>query len=351
MTIVERLQTTGIRRLGTRRAGFRFVLPDGRRIASAQRARLDGLKLPPAWSRVAISPSPAARVQAVGRDAAGRWQYVYHATHVRRREESKFERMLEFGRALPKLRRTVARDLAQPGLGKCTVLACIVRVLGTCFLRPGSEEYADANGTFGLATLRSDHVAVRGSTVRFEFRGKAGKLQQRELRDARVARIVARLRELPGRELFKFVDDDGNVCDVRRSHINQYLKDVMGRGFSAKDFRTWAGTLICACVLCHHGAADGESARQRRKKLVAAVKATAEQLGNTPAVCRASYVSPTVVTSFEQGRVIDARVASLDDLLSSRNGMVLRRCEQALLALLDESRTRQPSSRAARRAA
>jgi DNA topoisomerase-1 len=351
MTIVERLQRTGIRRIGTPRTGFRFVLADGRRVGSAHRARLATLKLPPAWSRVAISSSAVSRVQAVGRDAAGRWQYVYHPAHVRRREQSKFERMLEFGRALPRLRRAVSRDLAQPGLGKATVLACIVRVLATCFLRPGSEEYADANGTFGLATLRSDHVSVRGTTVRFEFRGKAGKLQQRELRDARVARIVSRLLELPGRELFKFVDDGGNVCDVRRSHINQYLKDVMGHRFSAKDFRTWAGTLICACALCHAGVADGESARLRRKKLVAAVKATAEQLGNTPAVCRASYVSPAVVASFERGRVLDARIASLDDLLAGGDGTLLRRCEQALLALLDQARTRQPSPRAARRAA
>jgi DNA topoisomerase-1 len=347
MTIVERLQRTGIRRIGTPRTGFRFVTADGRRVHPTQRARLATLKLPPAWSRVAVSASPASRVQAVGRDAAGRWQYVYHASHVRRREEAKFERMLEFGRALPKLRRTVARDLAQPGLGKCTVLACIVRVLATCFLRPGSEEYADANGSFGLATLRSDHVSVRGTTVRFEFTGKAGKLQQRELRDPRVARIVARLLELPGRELFKYVASDGTVCDVRRSHINQYLKEVMGHRFSAKDFRTWAGTLICACALCHAGVADGESVRARRKKLVAAVKATALQLGNTPAVCRSSYISPAVVTSFEHGRVLDTRIASLDDLLAGSDGTALRRCEKALLDLLDQSVPRRVARRAA----
>lgn len=347
MTIVQRLQRTGIRRLGTARRGFRFVTADGRRVGSSQRARLATLRLPPAWSRVAISSSPAARVQAVGRDAAGRWQYVYHPAHVRRREEAKFDRMLAFGRALPRLRRAVARDLAQPGLGRCTVLACIVRVLATCFLRPGSEEYADANGTFGLATLRRDHVSVRGATVRFEFTGKAGKLQQRELRDPRVARIVARLLELPGRELFAYVADDGTICDVRRSHINRYLKDVMGRRFSAKDFRTWAGTLICACALCHAGVAAGESVRARRKKVVAAVKATALQLGNTPAVCRSSYISPAVVASFEEGRVLDARIASLDALLAAADGTVLRRCEKALLALLEENGPRRMARRAA----
>ncbi|MBY0278316.1 DNA topoisomerase IB [Candidatus Binatia bacterium] len=347
MTIVERLQRTGIRRIGTPRTGFRFVHADGVRVGPTQRARLASLKLPPAWSRVAISASPASRVQAVGRDAAGRWQYVYHPTHVRRREEAKFERMLEFGRALPKLRRTVARDLAAAGLGRCTVLACIVRVLGTCFLRPGSEEYADANGTFGLATLRSDHVSVRGATVRFSFTGKAGKPQERELRDARVARIVARLLELPGRELFKYVAQDGTVCDVRRAHINQYLKEVMGRRFSAKDFRTWAGTLICACALCQAGIDVADSVRKRRSKLVAAVTATAAQLGNTPAVCRASYISPVVVSSFERGRVLDTRITSLDDLLSGTDGTALRRCEKALLALLEAGVRRRSSRRAA----
>lgn len=346
MTIVERLQRVGIRRIGTKQSGFRFVAHDGVRLGPSHRARFATLKLPPAWSQVAISPSPSSRVQAVGKDKAGRWQYVYHPTHVRRREQSKFERMLEFGRALPKLRRTVARDLAGPGLGKSTVLACIVRVLATCFLRPGSEEYADANGTFGLATLRSEHVKVRGATVRFEFKGKAGKLQQRELRDPRVARVVSRLLELPGRELFKFVNADGTLCDVRRSHINQYLKDVMGERFSAKDFRTWAGTLLCACALAHAGVVEGESVRARRRKLCGAIKETSLQLGNTPAVCRASYVSPAVTTAFANGRVLDVRV-SIDELVAGADATALRRCENALLALLAE---RAPA-RAARRAA
>jgi DNA topoisomerase-1 len=201
--------------------------------------------------------------------------------------------MLEFGRALPRLRLAVAHDLRQPDLGKQTVLACIVRILATCFLRPGSEEYVDANGSFGLATLRRKHVAVRGSVVRFEFEGKAGKLQQREIRDARVARIVARLLELPGHQVFRFVDQ-GSVFDVRRAHINQYLKDVMGKRFSAKDFRTWAGTLICACALGKAGLVEGESKAARRKKLIAAVKETAANLGNTPAVCRAWSRASTV---------------------------------------------------------
>ena len=333
MTIVNRLQQAGIRRLGTQRAGFRYVTHAGARLAPAACVRLRALRLPPAWGRVAISPSATARVQAVGMDAAGRWQYVYHSSHVRRREESKFERMLEFGRALPKLRRAIARDLREPGIGRCTVLACIARILSTSFLRPGSEEYADENGTFGLATLRREHIAVRGNVVRFEFKGKAGKLQQREIRDARVARIVTRLLELPGREVFKFVAD-GNVLDVRRAHINQYLKEAMGQRFSAKDFRTWAGTLICACALSQAGLVEDESKTARRKKLVAAVQETASSLGNTPAVCRASYISPVVVESFHQGQVIDARFESLDELVASYDSAALRRCEKALLELL-----------------
>jgi DNA topoisomerase-1 len=347
MTIVARLQSSGIRRRGTPRTRFRYVPPRHVRFTPDDRRRIESLRLPPAWRDVAISPSPSARVQAVGKDAAGRWQYVYHPSHVRRREESKFERMLAFGRALPGLRRTVERDIREPGLGRRTVLACMVRVLSISFLRPGSQQYADENGSYGIATLRRQHVQVRGSVVRFEFPGKAGKLQIREIRDARVARIVARLLELPGRDVFKFVAEDGSVCDVRRAHVNQYLKEVMGRRFSAKDFRTWAGTLICACALRQAGCSEGESKAARRKKVVAAIKQTAESLGNTPAVCRASYVSPRVVESFAAGRVIEARFESLETLLAS-DAVGLRRCERALLALLAGG---QPDAKPSRRAA
>ncbi|MEW6269327.1 MAG: DNA topoisomerase IB [Thermodesulfobacteriota bacterium] len=346
MTIVERLQQDGIRRLGTQRSGFRYVARNGTKLRGRERARVEDLRLPPAWSLVAIHPSPSARVQAVGRDAAGRWQYVYHPAHVRRREERKFARMVEFGRALPRLRRAVARDLREPGLGQRTVLACLVRILSTAFFRPGSEEYAQSNGSFGLATLRRKHVGVRGATVRFEFPGKAGKVQQRELRDARVARIVERLLELPGRQVFKFVAEDGTITEVRRSHINAYLKDVMGKRFSAKDFRTWAGTLMCACALANAGLAAGESQTARRRKLVAAIKQAAAHLGNTPAVCRASYVAPAVVAGFEQGRVIPAPAPTVDRLASCGT-LALRRCERALLELLSA----QPAERPARRAA
>jgi len=347
MTIVARLQRTGIRRHGSPRTRFRYVSAQRARVSAADRRRIDELRLPPAWRDVAISPSASSRVQAVGKDAAGRWQYVYHPSHVRRREESKFERMLAFGRALPMLRRAIARDLREPGLARRTVLACMVRILSTAFLRPGSEQYADENGSYGIATLRRQHVRVRGSVVRFEFPGKAGKLQVRELRDVRVARVVARLLELPGREVFKFVSDDGSVTDVKRAHVNAYLKEVMGRRFSAKDFRTWAGTLICACALCQSGCLEGESKAARRKKVVAAIKETAERLGNTPAVCRASYIAPRVVESFAAGRVIDARVESVD-LLMARDAAGLRRCERALLALLEGE---EPEGKAARRAA
>lgn len=346
MTVVDRLQRTGIRRLGTARSGFRFVQPGRGRLPLAERARCAGLKLPPAWVKVAISPAAAARVQAVGRDAAGRWQYVYHPAHVRRREQSKFARMLDFGRALPRLRRAVAADLRQPGLGKAPVLACVARILASCFLRPGSEEYADANGTFGLATLRREHVSVTGGVVRFSFKGKAGKLQQCEIRDARVARIVARLLEMPGRQVFKFVAD-GAIVKLRRAHVNQYLKEAMGRGFSAKDFRTWAGTLICACALGQAGALEGESTTARRRKVAAAVRETARHLGNTPAVCRSSYISPAVVESFVQGRVIDARITCIDEVLAPGEVTALRRCERALLELLAPA----TGARSARRAA
>lgn len=346
MTIVARLQRTGIRRRGTPRTRFRYVARRGR-LTADDRRRIERLRVPPGWRDVAISASPTSSVQAVGKDAAGRWQYLYHQAHVRRREEKKFERMLAFGHALPALRRTVQRDLRGGGLGRRSVLACMVRILSAAFLRPGSEHYAAENGTFGIATLRKRHVSVRGGVVRFEFPAKAGKLHVSEVRDRRVAQIVARLLALPGREVFAFVAEDGTRVDVKRSHLNAYLKEAMGRRFSAKDFRTWAGTLICACALGKAGCADGESKAARRRKVVEAVRTTAQSLGNTPAVCRASYVSPRVVERFAEGRVIDARFESVARLVAS-DGAALRRCEKALLALLSGA---SPVGESSRRAA
>jgi DNA topoisomerase-1 len=335
MTHIERLHREGILRRGTPRAGFRYVYAHGGRSAHGALPRIRKLRLPPAWREVAISSSPRARVQAVGRDAAGRWQYVYHPAHVRARELSKHRRLLQFGAALPALRRAVARDLQRRDLGRDHVLGAVARVLSLAFIRPGSEVYAAENGSYGIATLRRKHVRVAGSTIHFDFPGKSGQRQQRTLRDRAVARVVRRLLQLPGYEIFKYLDDAGRPVDVKRRDINEYIKRHMGAVFSAKDFRTWAGTLICACALARaavNGAAAG--ARSHRHTVAAALRETAEQLGNTPAVCRASYVTPYVLSAYERGQVIDHCFATTDEDLLFRRMRGLHRAERAVLRLL-----------------
>lgn len=335
MTTIERLTKTGIRRLGTPRSGFRYVLTNGRKAGAKDLFRIHHLKVPPAWKAVAIHPSPAGAVQAVGRDAAGRWQYRYHPSRVARREAEKSRRLVHFAEALPDLRRRIARDIARPGLPRERVMAVILEILSACFLRPGSQVYADENGSFGIATLRRGHVSVRGDTVRFDFPGKSGKRQERVLRHRRVARVVRELLSLPGREVFKFEGAGKRLVDIRRRDINEYIKQVMGERFSAKDFRTWAGTLICACALARSGGKAGESKAGRRRMLVAAIREAADQLGNTVAVCRSSYIHPRVLAGFEKGRVIDRYFDTVEGLLA-RRGRGLHESEKALLRLLKE---------------
>jgi DNA topoisomerase-1 len=331
MTIIERLQATGIRRIGSPRAGFRYVAPGG----SASRndlARIDALKIPPAWIEVAVAISPNAAVQAVGKDAAGRWQYLYHEAHAARRERRKQERLVRFIAALPRMRRAIARDLSLRGIPREKVLAGILKILGTCFLRPGSKVYADQNGSYGLATLRRQHVVVKGSRVIFDFVGKSKKRQQREMEDPKVARMVRELLRYPG-EVFKFRAPDGTMTDVHTGHINAYIKEVMGEQFSAKDFRTWAGTLLCACALARSGAVAARTKQERKKRIAEALQEVAGHLGNTPAVCRSSYVFPAVIRSFQQGRVIGEYFESVAEL-SNGNARKVERSERALIELL-----------------
>ena len=341
-TRLERLQRTGLRRLGTAKRGFRYVRADGKAASKEDRERIEAMRLPPAWKDVAISPFPSASLQAVGRDAAGRWQYRYHASHRRRAEEEKFQRIVGFARALPKMRRRVNAHLRQKGLGRDKVMAAILRILGSCFIRPGSQQYADDNGSFGLATLRRQHVRLKGDTVTFDFPGKSGKQQYRQLKDRRVATVVRQLLKVPGRDVFKFVLDDGFVVDVRRRHINEYIQEVMGAQYSAKDFRTWAGTLICACALAKARERAKKETRDAapkktaiKKTMVAAVKEAAEHLGNTPAVARSSYIYPSVLAMFERGQVVDRYFESVDELATSDG---LHCSEQALLNMLDEAK-------------
>jgi DNA topoisomerase-1 len=336
MTQLERLQETGIRRLGTPKRGFRYVGPGGARVGRQDRSRINALRIPPAWTDVAINSSPGGSLQAVGKDAAGRWQYLYHANHIARAERRKFDRLLKFAEALPNMRKVVARELGKPGLGRERVMACILRILSTCLLRPGSQVYASENGSYGLATLRPKHVSVKGDLVSFDFKGKSQVQHHQELKDRRVARVVRDLLTQPAKEVFQYQNGDGEFVDVKRRHINGYIKEVMGEGFTAKDFRTWAGTLICACALARIGNDLRDTKAARKKKMSAAIKETAETLGNTPAVSRSAYICPAVLLSFERGRTIERPFNTAEQLVNYR-GTRLHEAERALLRLLKQN--------------
>lgn len=331
MTQLERLQHQGIRRLGSLESGFRFIAAGGKPVRNGVLERIHELKLPPAWSDVYVSPHPGKKLQAVGRDRAGRWQYRYHPSYRRRQENAKYRRLLRFAEALPALRAAVDRDLRRRGLPREKVLALAVHLLATAFMRPGSQQYANRNKSYGVATLKAKHVEVEGDAVRFDYTGKSGKRQIREVKDARVARIVRELLAVPGPGLLKYVNGDGQVVDVRRRHINQYLRETMAGPFTAKDFRTWAGTLICACELARHAAAIVPGRTDTRRMVTAAVKATAEKLGNTPAVCRSSYIVPAVIERFSRGEVVGVYFRRVEELARQQG---LHGSEKALLGLL-----------------
>jgi DNA topoisomerase I len=332
MTHLERLQNTGIRRVGPK-SRFRYTTADGAKVNRKDLSRIDAIRIPPAWTEVAINRAAGGMLQAIGRDAARRWQYIYHDQHVRKREEKKFERLLKFAEAVPRMRKVVGQNLRKRDLGRERVMSGILRILSTCFMRAGSQVYANENGSYGLATLRPKHVQVKGDVVEFDFRGKRQIVQHRELKDRQVARVVRDLLEHRAREVFKYQNGDGQFTDVRRRDINAYIKEVMGDRFTSKDFRTWAGTLICACVLAREGTEAREPRTAKKRKVVNAIKETAEILGNTPAVCRSAYISPRVLSCFERGQVVDQYFETLEELVNHR-GTRLHKAERALLNLL-----------------
>jgi DNA topoisomerase I len=326
------------RRNGPR--GFCYVDASGRRVKDkATRERIRLLVLPPAWTDVWICADERGHLQATGRDARGRKQYRYHSRWRELRDADKFDHLMEFAAALPAIRRRARADLAAPGLPRRKVLAAIVQLLETTCLRIGNERYAEENDSFGLTTLRNRHVRVQGGRVEFEFRGKSGKFVRTAIDDPKLARIIRRCRELPGQALFEYLDDEGKPQSIGSSDVNGYLKEIAGAEVTAKDFRTWAGTVLVANELARREGPVGPS------HMVAAVRQAAQRLGNTPAICRKSYVHP---------RVLDPRTWES----RPRAGAALRRRglradEAALVALLDRAtrarRTpplRRPSPRA-----
>jgi DNA topoisomerase-1 len=312
--------------------GFTYRDRDGATIRDEKTlARIRSLAIPPAWTEVWICPSPLGHIQATGRDARGRKQYRYHPRWRVRRDAGKFERMLEFADALPAIRARCDADLALPGLPREKVLAAVVRLLELTLIRVGNDEYARLNKSFGLTTLQDRHAVVEGSKVHFRFRAKSGKIQEVDLKDRRLARLVKRCQELPGQELFQYIDDDGEVRDVASDDVNAYLREATGGGFTAKDFRTWAGTLLAFRALSSLGPAQGKTAS--RKNVLHAIRQVADGLGNTPTVARGSYVHPAVVDAYLEGSLRGALLEATEEEATPPERPTPEE-EQAMVALL-----------------
>jgi len=289
----------GIRR-ETGSLGFRYVGPDGKVIRKAPTLkRIRALVIPPAWKDVWICTDPRGHLQATGRDARGRKQYRYHPRWRETRDETKFDRMQAFAAALPAIRARVTTDLSKPGLCREKVLASVVQLLERTLIRVGNDEYARTNRSFGLTTLRDTHVDIKGAAIRFQFRGKSGKRHEVGLEDRRLARIVRQCRDLPGQELFQYVDDTGRRRDVSSTDVNAYLKDISGADFTAKDFRTWSATVLACTSLSEFEPAASRAAAKRN--VVTAIEAVAGVLGNTRSVCRKSYIHPAILVAYESG--------------------------------------------------
>ncbi len=280
--------------------GWSFTGVDGTTIHDrAELRRIKALAIPPAYTDVWICVDPRGHLQATGRDAKGRKQYRYHPRWREIRDETKYGRMIAFGDALPLIRQRVDEDLTRRGLPREKLLATVVRLLETTLIRVGNDEYARTNESFGLTTLRDDHADIEGATVRFSFRGKSGKEHRIDIRDRRLASIVKRSQDLPGQDLFQYLDEVGDQHTLGSADVNAYLREITGQDFTAKDFRTWAGTVLAAHALQEFERVDSEAAAKRN--IVAAIERVAERLGNTPAVCRKCYVHPAVVDAYLDG--------------------------------------------------
>jgi DNA topoisomerase-1 len=336
-----------------RTAGLRYVTDDSpgiirRRVSNAVRyylpngvllkdqsalARIRSLAIPPAWTHVWICPSVTGHLQATGRDARGRKQHRYHLRWRALRDQTKYERMIAFGRVLPRMRKKIARDLRRPGLGREKILAAVARLLETTLIRVGNEEYARQNGSFGLSTLRDRHVSVRGGTMHFEFKGKSGKKHAIDLHDPILAKIVRGAQELPGQTLFQYTDENDRTQKISSEDVNAYLRDIAGEEFSAKDFRTWAATVLAAEALREFERFDSKA--QAKKNLLRAIERVAERLGNTPAICRKSYIHPVVLESYLDGLTVSVMRTRAEKTLRN-NLSSLSSVEAAVLAFLQQ---------------
>jgi DNA topoisomerase-1 len=330
---------TGIRRLGSKERGFFYRYPGTDETVREERVltRIENLKVPPAWEDARIARSPSAKVQAIGVDSAGRLQYLYHPKYKERKEHEKFERILRFSEALPRMRHTTSAHLRRKKLDREKVLATMTRLMNAAYFRVGDERYARKNRTYGIATLRRKHLRVEGDTMVFEYTGKWGQVQRKVVTDARLRRIVQECAALPGYEIFKCLDESGEVRDAKARDLNAYVKEVMGEEFTPKDFRTWAGTLFAAVKLAELGAT--EDLEQAEKNVLEAVDDVAQRLGNTRDIARASYISPRVIDHYMEGSVIAYYGELIEEIVAQQEG--LTEGEEALLELLNKNLRRE----------
>jgi DNA topoisomerase I len=335
---------TGIRRLGSKERGFFYRYPDTGETVREERVlrRIEDLKIPPAWEDARIARGPSAKVQAIGYDSVGRLQYLYHPRYRERKEREKFERILRFSAALPEMRRVTSNHLRHRKLDREKVLATMTRLMNAAYFRVGDERYARKNKTYGIATLRRKHVRVEGDTMIFEYTGKWGQVQRKAVTDARLRKVVEECAELPGYEIFKYLDEEGEVRDAKARDLNAYVKEVMGEEFSPKDFRTWAGTLFAAVKLAELGAT--EDLEQAESNVLEAVDHVAERLGNTRDIARASYISPRVIDHYMEGSVIAYYGELIEEIVAEQEG--LTEGEAALLELLNKKLRRELSKAA-----
>lgn len=310
---------------------FEYFDVDGKLIRDEQRLlRIGKLAIPPAWTSVWICPSANGHIQAIGRDARKRKQYRYHDRWREVRDENKYDRIVTFAEALPKIRRRIAKDIKLSGLQRNKVLATIVQLLERTFIRIGNEEYARENKSFGLTTMQDRHVDVRGARLRFRFRGKSGRDHEVDVTDRRIAGIVSKLQDLRGQDLFQYVDDENEVRDIKSQHVNDYLREITGEQFTAKDFRTWAGTVMAAIALESGG--EFETKKQAKANIKRAIDAVAEMLGNTAAICRKCYIHPAVLENYLNGNFIEGLKQKNGNAIAA--GDDLRPAEIAVLKFL-----------------
>jgi DNA topoisomerase I len=330
-------------------AGLRYISPNGHGIHRNRRGkgfvytnsagnavrdaktltRIRSLVIPPAWQNVWICSDALGHIQAIGKDKRGRKQYRYHPQWRKVRDQNKYDRLIDFAKALPKIRHHVRRDIRQPGLPREKVLGAVVQLLEITLIRVGNEEYARTNHSYGLTTMRNRHVAVKGASIHFEFRGKSGIEHTVDLHDSRLARIISACQHLPGQELFEYVDDDGTRHSIRSDEVNDYLQGITKEDFTAKEFRTWAGTVLAVTQL--RQLLPFRSQTQAKKNVVTAIRSVAKRLGNTIAVCRKCYVHPVVVTAYLDGTLL---AISNETEATGSNSRSLRAAENAMVKLL-----------------